>query len=145
MEEVEGDRRATSVKVAGAVDRGGRSAVCVPERSERVEQRYGKRLDAGMDRVDPDLAEQAQPDSTGARALSAIASSSICSFASTSANDARKVETVRWRTANWTVECTGSSWYVPLNRCVAVAMCLLLDRRDAVRAAEPAQRRPSAR
>src|SRR6266545_7140942 len=37
VEEVEGDRRAASVEVAGAVDRGGRSAVCVSERSERVE------------------------------------------------------------------------------------------------------------
>ena len=62
VEEVEGDRRAASVEVAGAVDRGGRSAVCVPERSERVEERAGERLDAGVDRLDPDPAEVAQAD-----------------------------------------------------------------------------------
>ena len=62
MEEVEGDRRAASIEVAWAVDRGGRGAVCVPQRSDRVEEGSAERLDTGVDRLEPDPLEVAQAD-----------------------------------------------------------------------------------
>jgi hypothetical protein len=65
MEEVEGDRGAAPVKVAWAVDRGGRSAVRVPKRAERVEQPGAECLDARVDRLDPDPLDQAEADLDG--------------------------------------------------------------------------------